>query len=122
MAKADHNAEGHYVGRGVPRSARDVHDHVQHGTDRPVGEKGLRAWSQRGLPPRDWTRQNRNLGNLGRSFPRKNAYVIWEFGRESRLSRHLRRVARERAIRHRRQWHVAWARVRELLAHRKAED
>ena len=58
--------------------------------------------------------------NLGRGFPGKNAYVIWEWGRESRLSRHLRRVARERAIQHRRQWHRAWARVRELLAHRKA--
>jgi hypothetical protein len=119
MAHADHNAGRPYVGRGVPHSVRDVHDHVQHGTDTPVGEKGLRAWTQRRVPPRDWTRQNRNLG---RGFPGKNAYVIWEFGRESRLSRHLRRVARERAIRHRRQWHVAWARVRELLAHRKAED
>ena len=58
----------------------------------------------------------------GSNFPGKNAYVIWEFGRESRLSRHLRRVARERAIRHRRQWHRAWARVRDEFAHSKAED
>ena len=116
MANADHNAERHYVSRGVPRSARDVHDHVQHGGDSPVGEKGRRAWTQP-APPREVRRGN---PNLGRGFPGKNAYVIWERGRESRLSRHLRRVARERAIQHRRQWHRAWARVRELLAHRKA--
>jgi hypothetical protein len=107
--------------RCVARSVREgpdlVHDHVQHEPDTPVGERGLRAWTQP-APRREVRRQN---PNLGRGFPGKNAYVIWERGRESRLSRHLRRVARERAIQHRRQWHRAWARVRELLAHRKAE-
>jgi hypothetical protein len=53
--------------------------------------------------PDEYLSQNPNLGRRS-GFPGKNAYVIWERGRESRLSRHLRRVARERAIKHHRDW------------------
>jgi hypothetical protein len=116
MAHEDSNrGDRRYVGQGVPHS---VGEGRVHEPDTQVGERGLRAWTQPG-PPREVRRGN---PNLGRGFPGKNAYVIWERGRESRLSRQLRRVARERAIQHRRQWHRAWARVRELLAHRNAED
>jgi|GEM_PF-4497375 hypothetical protein len=52
---------------------------------------------------------NRNL------WPGRNAWVSDEPGEESSRSRHARRLAREAAIRRRRQLRGALARVRTLL-------